>query len=96
MYLKLTIKFNFPIIIKLPNFVNLKLFFISIVHFNLLDQFLIVIIFHFIIYYNFELQVPHFFVTIIIFLNKFNLFIIIIYHFKFNYFLLIFHFNYFK
>jgi len=96
MYLKLIIKFNFPIIIKLPNFVNLKLVFISIVHFNLLDQFLIVIIFHFIIYYNLNLQVPHFFVTIILFLNELNLFIIIIYYFKFNYFLLIFHFNYFK
>ena len=96
MYLKLIIKFNFPIIIKLPSFVNLKLVFISIVHFNLLDQFLIVIIFHFIIYYNLNLQVHHFVVTIILFLNELNLFIIIIYYFKFNYFLLIFHFNYFK
>ena len=34
-------KFNFPSIIKLPDFVNLKLVFISIYHFRLLDQFFI-------------------------------------------------------
>ena len=87
---KKNFKFNFSSIIKLPDFVYLKLVFISIYHFRLLDQFFIKMIFHFIINYYFKLQVPHFFFTIFTFLTEFNLFIIIIYYSYFNYFLLYF------
>ena len=38
---KKNFKFNFSSIIKLPDFVNLKLVFISINHFRLLNQFII-------------------------------------------------------